>query len=691
MMGQYTLAFDPVIANWLLIVFAVIAVALFLVSLRGNIFKAFTRLIFAALLLVFLSQPQLVKENRKSLNDVALIAVDKSASEGFGKRQKTSQQALVHLQTELKKLAGIETRIIDVATGEKRETKVFETIEAALSDIPDSQRAGTILLTDGQVNDRPSNEFLKSSPFHVVLTGSKSDRDREIKIINSPGYSVIGETVILKFKIEDHNAKSSGTAIVKLNLPDGTTESQEVPVGEEQQWSLPVENAGQNIFELSVDPLKDELSLQNNRTIINVQGVRNRLHVLLVSGEPYPGARMWRDLLKADPGVDLVHFTILRSPDKIDMTPPNELSLIAFPFQELFERKLKDFDLIIMDRFSLNTVLPDYYFQNMKNYVRNGGALLEISGPSYSTPSSMYNTSLGQILPAAPSGPMMQSAFKPEITALGKTHPVTMPLTKISNWGHWLQQLQTQRVSGDILMTGIDGNPLLILDHVDKGRIAQMTSDQIWLWAHGYDGGGPTTELLRRIVHWLMKEPELDENALNVEVTDTNIHIRSRKIGNNTNLQVTNPDGSQQILQLREDADGWLSGDITNAKQGIYKFADETRQKIISLGDITTPEFSNIITTEENLSPFTKTSKGGMVWAEQHPDFQVKNSAPGSNSGGTSWIGMKRNNSSSLISSEMKPLLPPELMSFIGLLAGLFLWWNESRTKKRFQPEATGT
>ena len=71
---------------------------------------------------------------------------------------------------------------------------------------------------------------------------------------------------------------------------------------------------------------------------------------LLKRNLPNTGERVWRSLLKADPAVELVHFTILRPPTKVDNTPADQLSLIAFPVDELFNRKLNSFDLVIFDR-----------------------------------------------------------------------------------------------------------------------------------------------------------------------------------------------------------------------------------------------------------------------------------------------------------------------------------------------------
>ena len=141
------------------------------------------------------------------------------------------------------------------------------------------------------------------------------------------------------------------------------------------------------MVELEVAPIADELTTRNGKAVVAIEGVRDKLRVLLVSGEPHPGERMWRNLLKSDANVDLVHFTILRPPEKaVDGTPINELSLIAFPVADLFGRKIKDFDLIIFDRYSSQAILPRFYLDNIVAYVREGGALLMAEGPAFGTP-----------------------------------------------------------------------------------------------------------------------------------------------------------------------------------------------------------------------------------------------------------------------------------------------------------------
>ena len=293
-----------------------------------------------------------------------------------------------------------------------------------------------------------------------------------------------------------------------------------VPVGRDVTLSIPIDHGGPNVLEIEVEAGPQELTLANNRAAIVVNGVRDRLRVLLVSGEPHAGERVWRNILKSDPSVDLVHFTILRPPEKQDGTPIRELSLIAFPIRELFDVKLDEFDLIIFDRYSQRGIIPQAYIDNVVRYVRRGGALLEAAGPTFGTPMTLFRTPLGEILPTEPTGDVREQGFRPQLTALGRRHPVTADLPgagkpgEAPSWGRWFRQVEGRRHSGTAIMSGENGGPLLVLDRVGNGRIAQLLSDQMWLWARGFEGGGPQAELLRRLAYWLMKEPDLEENDL---------------------------------------------------------------------------------------------------------------------------------------------------------------------------------
>ena len=186
-----------------------------------------------------------------------------------------------------------------------------------------------------------------------------------------------------------------------------------VPVGETVDIEIELTHGGMNLLQLLVPPQEGELTDRNNSAIVQINGVRDRLRVLLVSGEPHAGERTWRNLLKSDPAVDLVHFTILRPPHKQDGVPVYELSLIAFPTRELFMDKIDEFDLIIFDRYRRRGVLPSLYLENLVRYVEDGGALLVASGPSFAGAESLYRTPLADILPVAPTAQVLEEGYVP--------------------------------------------------------------------------------------------------------------------------------------------------------------------------------------------------------------------------------------------------------------------------------------
>jgi hypothetical protein len=173
---------------------------------------------------------------------------------------------------------------------------------------------------------------------------------------------------------------------------------------------VPIPHAGPNIVEIEASPLDGELTPINNRAVVSIDGVRDKLRVLLVSGEPHAGERTWRNLLKSDASVDLVHFTILRPPEKQDGTPINELSLIAFPTRELFQQKIAEFQLIIFDRYARQGVLPLIYFDNIASTCAE--RRVDHTGPDMrARPASGVRRSTAS--PAEPTGEVTERRFQP--------------------------------------------------------------------------------------------------------------------------------------------------------------------------------------------------------------------------------------------------------------------------------------
>ena len=691
-----TFHFSPTL-DWSWIIAAcIIGILLLIISFfRYRRGIAMRSLMFLAFILALLG-PSLTKEDRSYVKDVAVIVVDKSTSQNFEKRKERTEKALSYLQKEIKKSDQFELRIVNAPNNNTltNRTDLFTALDQELSDVPPKRRAGVIFLSDGQIHDVPNAKANNNyGPVHLLLSGKKSEKDRQIVVTHASAYGLVGKDITVKYRVEDTNNINKSRAKVTLTLHDGTKRVINAPVNKEQSLSIPIEHAGQNIFMIEVEGVKNEITLSNNKTAILVNGVRDRLKVLLVSGKPHTGERTWRNLLTSDPGVDLIHFTILREPQKFDYTPKRELSLIAFPFRELFEVKLYDFDLIIFDRFRVNNILPEKYFRNIVRYVREGGAFLEASGPAFATNRSIYKTPLGDILPATPTGKISEHKYTPKITDLGHQHPVTKSIiwkNKVinkgekENWGSWLRYIDIKRRRGDILMSNDEGSPLLVLDRVDKGRVAQISSDHMWLWSRGYEGGGPHAELLRRIVHWLMKEPELDERALNIRVNQNTITIEKQGYGKNEeSVAMTLPNGESQIIELKpNNKSGMLTYKYKATDLGVYSFEDiNGMRKFAIIGDLTPLELSSVITTDKKLRPLINSSRGTSIWLDDVPKPTISVSKNTKRYGGSNWLALRQNDDFTVTGVRNIALLPEWLTLIILLSIMLALWLREGKTK----------
>ncbi|MBX7145961.1 MAG: hypothetical protein K1X44_01480 [Alphaproteobacteria bacterium] len=696
MFNNSHIIFEPIIATNILWVFF----ALFLIVIVWSIWKkvraTLLRFIIFTLLLLSLSNPLLISEQRDYFNDTVLVVIDHSLSQNLDNRSEQTQKALASLQEKLSVFNNLDIKIVDIPqfNDGSKGTKLFDVIANNLAQIPKNRMAGIILITDGQVHDIPDkiDNIALNVPMHILLTGHKDERDRRLSIISYPTFGLVGKTVNITLKVEDllSNAKQSNNiqnelvniSVIKENI---TLPLISVKIGEEVQISLPIEHTGDNFFELSIPTIPNELTPLNNRHALVIKGVRDRLKVLLVSGEPYQGGRTWRNLLKADPSVDLVHFTILRPPEKQDNTPLNELSLIAFPVQELFETKLQEFDLIIFDRYRRQGLLPQAYFDNIVHFVREGGALLEISGPLNEEISGFDQSPLSEILPAIPTGSMLEMPYKPKVTDLGLRHPVTAKLTNSNkiqpDWGQWFYQMDTNNVKGQIVMTGINNKPLLILNRVDKGRVAQLLSDQIWLWSRGFEGGGPQAELLKRIAHWLMKEPELEEDTLNARIIDNKLEINRHSLENqqNVKVEVTFPNNITQEIILEKQNNGNMQSVIPIDLMGVYKITDKEKTVFLSTLSPNALEFYDPRSTDLLFQPLVNQNKSGLLVLEDTPNFEIRRVNKGFSTSGKGWLGLIKNQDYQIIGYNQRYFLHPLLLLLIILSLIFVTWFRESR------------
>jgi hypothetical protein len=683
-MSASSVIFDPAFpwpALWAAggVVLALTALALWR-GLKGWALRA----LGAGALLIALAGPSLQTEERAGLGDILLAVVDESASQGLADRAAQTEAALATLEREAA-AKGLDLRVARLGDGEdNRGTLAMTALAAALAEVPRDRVAAMVLISDGQVHDIDAAPALPA-PLHLLATGRADDWDRRLRITSAPAFAILGEEQVIGLRLEDEGAHPGlATATLAISIDGGEPTLHEVPIGRDLQMPVTLSHGGQNVIQFTTPEVEGELTERNNAAVVAINGVRDRLRVLLVSGEPHPGTRTWRNLLKSDSAVDLVHFTILRPPEKQDGVPVTELSLIAFPTQELFLDKIDEFDLIIFDRYMLRGILPATYLASVRDYIRLGGAVLISAGPDFASARSLARSPLGEVLPGRPTSRLIDAPYLPKVTDLGARHPVTRGLEGFGpegGWGRWLRQveLDVPEGAGMTVMSGAEGAPLLVLDRVEEGRVALMASDHAWLWSRGYEGGGPQLELLRRLAHWMMKEPELEEEALTASAEGARVTITRRTLETGAReVTVTGPDGAVTVLPLTEGQPGVYSTTFDAPTMGLYRLAEGAREAVIAVGPSAPREFEATLASLELLAPAIAPTGGGTVALEDGAPT-LRAVRPGRTAAGRGWIGYTPREAFVVEALTVTPLAPAWLMLLIAAMLAVAAWLVEGR------------
>ena len=646
-------------------------------TLRGRAWL--TRAFGLVLLSAALLNPSLVHEEREPLPSVAAVILDRSESMQFGDRAKAAEAAYAALTALLAEDKTLEVRTLETNPGDDG-TYLHGALEGLMADVPRDRIAGAIFISDGQIHDLPDPELVETliGPLHGLIAGDEDRGDRSVRIANAPNFGIVGESANLMVRVEDPRG---GEVDLQVSLNGGAPVRIRVKAGQNTPLPVEIERRGENMVVIEASPGPEELTLANNRTAMTIAGVRDRLRVLLVTGKPNQAGRVWRDLLKSDPSVDLVHFTILRPPFKTDYARPEELALIAFPTEELFEEKLTEFDLIIFDQYERQGVITQAYLANMSRYVADGGALLIVAGEQFAGPASLARSPLASVLPATPTGVIRTGSFKPQLTGPGKRHSVTAPLDD-TKWGEWMRYIEAEAVAGDVLIAGPEGRPLLIVDRVDKGRVGMLMSDQIWLWASGHDGGGPFAELIRRMVHWMMKEPELEERRLSIQAEGGKATVELRTLLDSAPpLEIETPEGGTLRPDWVNRGPGTFAAQAPIDELGIYRARSGGLEAIALNGPANPREYADLTSTADILGPVSRATGGGVLRLNAAGTNlpEIRRIGNQRTAAGNGWIGLRERDAYAVRSSTSQPLLPGILAAAALILMLLLAWRREGR------------
>lgn len=711
-------SFNPLLPPMVLGGLGGVCLLLCLYGMKRGVKGSAARAMAGAVLLYAAANHEKITSDYESLPTETLVVIDNSISQDLGDRKIAAEAAKATLERQLKEIPGVNVKIVTTNsnTAEKQQgTYVLDTIQSALADIPRERLGAVFVVTDGQLHDKiPADYSLgKNIPIHGLITGKDGEVDRRVILQEASRFGLVDKKQDIRFRVLDQGDDVKGQTPVKIIINhDGTPlQTKMAKTDEDITISVDIPHTGTNIFEIIAEPLNGETSTLNNRIVAQIEGIHEKLSVLILSGAPNQNTRMWRSLLKADPDVDPIHFMRQRYPEQLDDTPRDELALMPFPMNEIFGTNLEKFDLVIMDSYDNRHLLSSRYLENIAAYVKNGGALLITAGPEYAADGSLFNGPLGSILPAAPDSNIIEKPYKPFVNKMGLRHPVTRdipgrnetPDTKKSSptWESWQRQIGVKDIRGDVLMEGAGEKPLLILSKQEKGRVALLLSDSVWRWERGLTGG-PYNNLLLNISHWLMKNPALEEEALTIRHDQPEIVITQQTMDDkSTPVTVQTPSGKTINVKMEPVRDGLWQARIPADEKGLYKAEQKGRNPRVSFtnaGVDNQREFINTASTKTIMQPLSQRT-GGLtqrIVMDQNgkitlPPLKPLEPSQDQRVASTGEMGIKMTNAKITRSVEKNPVVPYPLLALAFFAAMGFSYWQQSerRLMGKNQPSKT--
>ena len=648
------MVFDPILQIKYIFIFSIFFILSIIICYFYKIKYIYIRALTFLAFLVFILNPQINKKHVEHHKDIVIVVSDLTQSIIETRKAKEVESIRKDISSQLKEIGNIEqiniklnnNKKIEQNNANKIETSLFKEVNKVINSLNIERLSGIIIITDGQIHDFHNyNKLLSKTPIHYILVGNKKEKDRILKTTNVPKFAVLGKKYEISINIKDNTEKKNLKTDFYLN--EQLVSTKYLSQNKTYKILLPELSIGKNILEIKTEESNIEISKLNNYQTHEIVGIQDKLKVMLISGEPNMGLRNLRNILNSDPNIELLHFTILRPPTKRDLTPVKELSLIPFPTQELFAADISKFNLIIFDQYGLQGILPPKYLDNISKFVLSGGALLDIVGKKHLTKDSLINSPIKQILPTIPLENISNKMFKPELTKVGKLHPIT---NKLKNnyqekpWGEWTNYTRSQLTSGKVLLHH-KSDPLLAVDYVGKGRVVQILSSDSWVWQKSLDNKGPLIELIRNIIQWLLKNPKLEENFINLNTENNIIKIKLNSISSgDISAKIVTPSKEAIKLKLKDTGNGIFEGEFTSLERGKFQIIWKDKTKYFIIDDMNNKEVKEITSTDYKIKSFveknnTFTKNFNIVWKNQST-LKVLKIYNNKILGGKNWIGI---------------------------------------------------
>lgn len=545
--------------------------------------------------LVLFFQPSLRQENVTRLPNHVAVLVDASESMALKEsaealpRAERARRAIASWKPALDALRArhkidfytfgerlqpqTEEAILRGVPAEAAATRLREALATLRSRYEGRDLAGAIIVSDGvdngrlgqlgaQAGDPESREFLRSldAPVHAAWTGARGLHDVAIARVMADDFAFVRTAVQVDAVVRVVGAGAARwtgrvlpVTLRRDGVPLRTVEVVVEPGKTDYQISFQFtpERVGKYLYEIATPVLDGESIRENNARAFVLKVIRDKIRVLQVAGRPSWDERFLRSLLKHDPNVDLISFFILRTPTDLELVASDELSLIPFPTEELFQEQLRSFDVVFLQNFNYAPYGIGAYLDEIRSYVEEGGGLAMIGGDLSFSLGGYARTPVAEVLPVelpdetAPERVVDLRPFKLQLTPEGKAHPLTALRVDLDkNEARWAELpelagtnlVARARPNATVLgvhptRRGADGRPLPVLTvgAAGKGRALAFTSDSSWRWGFRADGerGRTYQRFWENAIRWLIRDPSL--SFLRVE-TDQTEYARGQKI-----------------------------------------------------------------------------------------------------------------------------------------------------------------
>jgi uncharacterized membrane protein len=388
---------------------------------------------------------------------------------------------------------------------------------------------------------------------------------------------------------------------------------------------------GRKIYTVSIPVLSEELIEENNQKAFFTDVIINKIRVLHVAGSPSWDVKFLRKALKRNPSIDLVSFYILRDPSDLVFASESELSLIPFPVNEIFSKELDTFDVVIFQDFHFQPYgIFGFHLKNLKDYVsKDGGAFLMIGGSNSFNSGDYGRTVISDILPVeldylpkTLSETISNQEFQPELTDIGKNHPITRIIpNKDENERHWndMPELESLNIvkglnpSAMPLLQTPEGQPILAIENVDSGKVAAFMSDSSWRWNFVLGSEGNVSphyeKFWNRLFLWMLNDPELRDIKVKTDKPIYNpgenakIEISTLEedfINPNGRHSLTYPNGEEEEIELERTSPNGLSAKVGVGEDGIHKISINPDRESSLYKELNSSEAIFIVEPPEN-------------------------------------------------------------------------------------------